>query len=1456
MLIFNQKLAQDLEDIKIESRQIVVISFDDDNSDLLYLYSHSDNTPAAYQDIEVGGDKDISSATGLVDDSTVFTVDVELNGGSSSSVEVVGEDCQTYEELINELNSVIASSPMTWPNGGTFSLVGGNLRLTSGKRGTGSEVSVVDVDLLSNLDGFSSVSSAVAVPSQFLGDCVKGVTSTSQGIDPSSARSTIGTITFKVLDHNEFISNFISVKIADDKGLRGKRVQYYWGTAGSYFHQYQLVRTFILDNYSYLDGEYTFETAEVIRTVQDSIMEPKSTTLTASITDTDLTIPVSASDGFFKALYHDNSYTDRPLQKVFYVMLEKELIACTAHTGGNLIVAANGRGALNTLAAAHNLKDTADQSKQTKIEEWIHIEGPAPKVALQILDGRVAENLVSYSEQFDQSNWNKTNCAVTANDETAPNGLISADKIVADGTSDPRITQSLTTSLANKTFNFSVWLWTDDGQPTEAQIKIYGATGNENIQTLDIVLTALPTRYDISTSFGGSPTSTALEFRIDLEESASNGEYLYAWGAQVVTTGYPGGYTKTEATNLPLETLPDHWHLAMAAQYLRRSDFLNLGKDLWNIANNDGKKVRFSGLKRISGKALLEKEFCLWMNCFFKIYNTGEMGIRRRITTLADASYQVILDENNITNYRALRHRLDLISNNLLVSWNQDHLTEDFTKKTLLVDTSSQVRWGETDQKVFEFRGVHTGAHTDENINEYLNGYRDSFSGPPLEIEVGLLPTLDTISLESGDIVHLNTSNIKDANSGTDITRAFEVRRVTVDWGNCTISVGLFGSSQKADSLTQITASSVMEDSWYSSEGTELSTVLTISAGEITANGSLDGADSLANAIYYYLGDLQLNSGVTISINKNVQLRVRGNFALNGKIDGKGAGYTGGVGDLGDVGDEPGRSGTPGYFGNTLHGEGMSYNSLFGLLPFGLVFQDGNLVREVLRGEVTAVPYLQLENRSGTEIAGVPNNLIGTSGSGGRALTSAQFPSFDADAGDGGSSGAGLLIISRGGGSGISGEIDTSGDDGDLGNFINDFLDENEDLYAGSGAGGAPGAVVWLIDGNHSSPNLASVHTANLGDCPLPPNPVLFSRGSTQIQSGKDYHSLWGYPLTSMSQSSSRVQYLPAASNASEEFDPLVSDVENFQVFQVGDSVTFSWDGVKDANRNAYIIKYGPVGTPFDSMQLVSEETRGTKITNKVLPPGTWDVGIVAVNFDYEQSPNPNIVTVVVVSEYDVIDQIFHHETIWNGCTLTNFGIYHTGILYPKSDDTASDYGMEMFESFVPNPFSVYSVETPEQDQLVDAISRLWGTYQGSLGPGETDVIALELMVDYHLDSGSYDGFETAFVGEVECRVVKFKLVMDPTRGLGYIQELLTTLDAQEVFDKQVGVSVSPGGTVINFNRIFRLPPDVSGYVVQGSTPLIPVFANFTTTTVEAHLYNLAGSDVGGTFSKLRFSGV
>lgn len=825
-----------------------------------------------------------------------------------------------------------------------------------------------------------------AWPFDVVHNCLVGLSGTTQKINPDIATSTIGSVSFDLIDINNSITEILNEKLTAGKGLRGKIVRLYVGYNDMPIGEYDLRLTYIIDSVEFIDSKYSFRLSDVQRVQKHKIFTPDETTLNSSINSTTMIIPVvSVEAGLFPSIMHGNEWSVRPNEDVGYIKIKDEVIC---HSGGIFFDTTNGwhiiaieRGALNTAAAIHQVSDNTEDSRKPKVIEHVYLEGASPKIIYALLTG-----------------------------------------ILLNG-------------------------------------------------------------------------------------------------------------------NSPENLLPDHWHLGISEDFVRLSDFQNVGVDLWNQSTGAGRRVRIENPGKQEGKRYIEKEMLLWMGCFMPIYSTGELGLRKLAGVLSDSSYLAVLDKDNIKKYSKVTNDMRSVINDIRVSWNWVDSKEAFTKENLFIDAESISKHGVSDEKTFTFKTVHTGLHTDEDLLTYFDVLRDRYSGPPLLLNLSVMPSF--AHLEVGDVVRVTLDQIYDFNTGSTLDRAFEVQQVTTNWMTGAVSLSLFGSSQKASEVSRTTLASVLTDSFYTGTGTDLSSVLTIVSGVVTVNGALTGhADDVddSTAVYYYDGDLTIGAGVTVTVTENVQFRIKGSFLINGTISGVGNGATGGVATSqfvgGGVSDTwqlldtlPGgydalkdieyNEGEQGYFGSTLRSPALAFGSGGGgaalahsdgvsvgaPLSFGL---GNDFVQASIKpGTVDMLPFYQLTNDQQTNtVDGYPSDLRGNSGSGGEPMLRSgyNYPNYSAtkyllaNGGVGGNGGAGLLIVARGMSFGVAGSVDLSGGDSGVGGSQT-YVPTGKTFYAGSGAPGAPGALVVLLDGQVTNPDITSTKfIANFGSVGLPGSATVVHR--------------------------------------------------------------------------------------------------------------------------------------------------------------------------------------------------------------------------------------------------------------------------------------------------------------------------------------------------------------------------
>lgn len=304
------------------------------------------------------------------------------------------------------------------------------------------------------------------------------------------------------------------------------------------------------------------------------------------------------------------------------------------------------------------------------------------------------------------------------------------------------------------------------------------------------------------------------------------------------------------------------------------------------------------------------------------------------------------------------------------------------------------------------------------------------------------------------------------------------------------------------------------------------------------------------------------------------------------------------------------------------------------------------------------------------------------------------------------------------------------------------------------------------------------------------------------------------------------------------------SDVVGFQASQNGALVNFFWKLIPDANRDGYVIRYGSVGVTWEDATPLLEEGRGSKVTSAYVPNGEWDFLIKAINLQRKYSEAEGRSTLTVLGLLDIISQVDQHPS-WVG-TLDGYWKHYSGRLVPEDENPASFYGWELFDDVIPNPVPESSYETEEQDGLIEAMMRISAALDSELAPDTTGIANPVMQVDYKGEGGSYDGFEDWEMGEVVARYAKFKIINDNTQGVVIINSFTTILDAREREEKATGITVAPGGTAIVFDQEFRNAPYIEVGVIGGGGK-IAESASDSTTGFTFHIYNSAGTSVGGT---------
>lgn len=565
------------------------------------------------------------------------------------------------------------------------------------------------------------------------------------------------------------------------------------------------------------------------------------------------------------------------------------------------------------------------------------------------------------------------------------------------------------------------------------------------------------------------------------------------------------------------QILPAHWHLGIDSQYVATSNFTTIGADWWDTTDDTrGRIVRFEGLTKEDGKKFIETEIYGLVGCFSPILATGELGLSRLSAIVSSANYVTTLDHTNIAKASKAVYEHDKVLNFVRIDWGYNDGEDKYRRTNFFYDPQSRARHGLSDLKTLRFKGLHSAKrngqsiHSVDDVRAMFDGLRDRFAGPPIALTLTVHPSLNT--LEVGDVVLVDLTNYPDYFGDGTLKRAFEVQQVTVDWDSGKVQLRVAGSTQRAAPLiayegdATIPSATAVPDALYTNVGTNFETVF---AGSVTRNGSVVTLNSDATftggtkvddvSVLYVDGDLTVPFGVTLFIENNVFLKVKGFINEFGKIDGKGRGCPGEDYRryMNNISYSPGDHSPNNYpdvwnrrINNAypelepaesflLWSTSASATSMYmrgGPVFWAPTILGKNLGPERGRTKPWSIPLLTVNP---SDLSGIPDTVWGRGGKAGSPLYTSDGFEFDeagsfaprARGGNGGRGGAGLIILCRGMSFGAGGQIDLSGDDGGEAPYY--AYTQAQGSMSVKGADGAPGRSGLLyifIDGALSSP--------------------------------------------------------------------------------------------------------------------------------------------------------------------------------------------------------------------------------------------------------------------------------------------------------------------------------------------------------------------------------------------------
>jgi len=144
-------------------------------------------------------------------------------------------------------------------------------------------------------------------------------------------------------------------------------------------------------------------------------------------------------------------------------------------------------------------------------------------------------NRLTFSEQFDNADWTKSSATVTANTDTAPDGILTADTLEATGANGTTLGSLV---LVAGSYTFSVYLRRKTGT---GNVDISAHSGGTFVTQ---TITSSWARYTVTQTLTAGTRTPGIRI-------VTSGDEVYAWGAQLLSaadqTSTGGAYQRIAA---------------------------------------------------------------------------------------------------------------------------------------------------------------------------------------------------------------------------------------------------------------------------------------------------------------------------------------------------------------------------------------------------------------------------------------------------------------------------------------------------------------------------------------------------------------------------------------------------------------------------------------------------------------------------------------------------------------------------------------------------------------------------------------------------------------------------------------------------------------------------------------------------------------------------------------------
>lgn len=218
---------------------------------------------------------------------------------------------------------------------------------------------------------------------------LKNTSSISQKLMPERANSSIGSLSFDLLDASKAITALFNTKRVNRQVLFGKRVRLYLGYEGLAWTDYRLEQTQFIDKkIKYKNGIYKMSCKDSQDPMNKPILEPLETRLSVALSDTETNVQVYNTAGF-ELVARDSDHIDAPNTDCTYCEIsdngKKEYCRITA-VGNSFTV---DRGVLGSTAQGWALPAEASDEKGPKVKELIFVHMKSLKLAYALMTGEL-----------------------------------------------------------------------------------------------------------------------------------------------------------------------------------------------------------------------------------------------------------------------------------------------------------------------------------------------------------------------------------------------------------------------------------------------------------------------------------------------------------------------------------------------------------------------------------------------------------------------------------------------------------------------------------------------------------------------------------------------------------------------------------------------------------------------------------------------------------------------------------------------------------------------------------------------------------------------------------------------------------------------------------------------------------------------------------------------------------